>query len=192
MSCLDEGQLCVENMHYSFNYNTNEFLTGGICPGGYKYYKRVNKNDGRTILRCLFSCLDNKYANGYNCVDTCQKKYYKISNTGLKSCLTNCKNSNLYASGYLCVNKTQDKYVSEDWKCLSCCPRQKYIFNKTNTLYCVSTFYNNIFIMLLIFKKIKYALGNVLNLYLIITTVNINALKSVIVLISDIIRTNIT
>ena len=63
---------------------------------------------------------------------------------------------------------------------------------KKEILVHVNSILKNVFIMLLIFKKIKYALGNVLNLYLIITTVNINALKSVIVLISDIIRTNIT
>jgi len=53
MSCLDEGQLCVENMHYSFNYNTNEFLTG------------VSAVEARSIIKELMKIMEGQFVNFY-------------------------------------------------------------------------------------------------------------------------------
>ena len=139
--CLDQGELCVENNHSSYDFDTNECLENPKCANT-KKSKLIYITNTRNITRCSFSCLEDEYVNGKTCVEECPKKYYKIVNN-VKTCVTSCKKENLYSIGYLCVNITLCKYITEKGECLQICEQPNCIYNNSNILYCVNNVYNN-------------------------------------------------
>lgn len=149
---IARGNTCVETCEdneyvYIYKEDFNNKTCKTDCSQTDKPYKYIDQNlEETTYVRTCQPDCKNKYAYGYDCVDSCPTGTFiseDAFNPANKMCVTNCQSAHkLYIDGK-CTDFCPGNQVRNDYTCLDECPQDKYLYengiNKTCVTDCSAT-----------------------------------------------------